>query len=68
MDRVNGVTKYRSNDMTQGAIQNKKIKPLVYTNGYLYHVWFVWSEIEYKEPTMVGLFNLQCAKLGKLEL
>ena len=69
MDRSqHTVTKYRSDEKTHGAINNKIFKRLGYLNDQLYEVELIKSVIEHKEPIIVGLFILQYAKLRMLEL
>ena len=69
MDRSrHTVTKILKNEKTHGAINTKCFKRLDYINDQLYGVELVKAEIEHKEPTVVGFFILQDAKLRMLEL
>ena len=69
MDRSqNTVTKYLTDEKTRGVIDNKMCKRLGYKNDKLYEVELVKSEIEHKEPNIVGFLNLQYAKVRVLEL
>ena len=62
------VAKYLTHEKTQGAINSKMFKRLNHIPDQLYEVELVGSEIEDREPIIVGFFNLQYAKLGMLEL
>ena len=62
------VTKYLCDDKVHAAINNKMFKRLNIINEKLYEVEFVKSEIEHREPIIVGFFILQYAKLRMLEL
>ena len=50
------------------AINNKMSKRLNIIDEKLYEVELVKSEIEHREPIIVGFFILQYAKLRMLEL
>ena len=62
------VTKYLNDEKTHSAIKNKIFKRLKVITDQLYEVEFVKSEIEHREPIIIGFFNLQYAKLRMLEL
>ena len=62
------VTKYLSDDKTNGAINTKLLKRLDHINDQLYEVELAKAEIEHREPIIVGFFILQYAKLRKLEI
>ena len=62
------VTKYLNNDKTHSAINNKLFKRLNFVADQLYEVELVKSEIEHREPIIVGFFILQYATLRMLEL
>ena len=62
------VTKYLTNEKTHSAINSKMFKWLKYITDQLYEVEFVKSEIEHREPIIVGFFILQYTKLRMLEL
>ena len=69
MDRSqNTVTKYLSDEKTHSAINSKMFEWLNHITGQLYEVELVKSEIEHREPIIVGFFILQYAKLRMLEL
>ena len=51
------VTKYLSDEKTHGAIDNKVFKRLGSINDQLYEVELVKSEIEHKEPIIVGFLS-----------
>ena len=69
MDRSrHTVTKYLSNEKTHSAINSKLFKRLNHITDQLYEVELVKSEIEHREPIIVGFFILQNAKLRLLEL
>ena len=69
MDRSrHTVTKYLSDEKTHSAINSKLFKRLNYITDQLYEVELVKSEIEHREPIIVGFFILQYAKLRMLEL
>ena len=65
---VDTVTKYLTDEETHSAINSKMFKRLNYITDQLYEVEFVKSEIEHREPIIVGFFILQYAKLRMLEL
>ena len=68
MDRSrHPVTKYLSDEKTHSAINSKLIKRLNHITDQLYEVELVKSEIEHREPIIVGFFILQYAKLRMLE-
>ena len=62
------VTKYLSDEKTHSAINSKLFKRLNHITDRLYKVELVKSEIEHREPNIVGFFILQYAKLRMLEL
>ena len=69
MDRSpNTATKYLSDEKTQAANNCKLFKKLDHVNNSLYEVELAKAQIEHKEPTIVGCFIPQYAKLGRLEL
>ena len=69
MDRSrHTVTKYLNDEKTHAAINSKLFKKLDHVNNSLYEVELAKAQIEHKEPTIVGFFILQCAKLRMLEL
>ena len=69
MDRSgHTVTKYLSDEKTHSAIKSNIFKRLNFINDQLYEVELVKSEIEHREPIIVGFFILQYAKLRMLEL
>ena len=68
MDRSrHTVTKYLSHEK-HAAINGKLFKKLDHVNNSLYEVELAKSQIEHKEPIIVGFFVLQYAKLRMLEL
>ena len=69
MDRSrHTVTKYLSDEKTHSAFNSKLFKRLNHITDQLYEVELVKSEIEHREPIIVGFFILQYAKLRMLEL
>ena len=69
MDRSqHTVTKYLNDKKTHSAINNKIFKRLNFITDQFYEVELVKSEIEHREPIIVGFFILQYAKLRMLEL
>ena len=72
MDRSrHTVTKYHLSDRkTHSAINSKMFKRLNHITDQIYEVEFLrWkSEIQHREPIIVGFFTLQYAKLRMLEL
>ena len=69
MDRSrHTVTKYLSDEKTHSAINSKLFKRLNHITDQLYEVELVKSELEHREPIIVGFFILQYAKLRMLEL
>ena len=62
------VTKYLSDKKTHSAINSKLFKRLNHITDQLYEVELVKSEIENREPIIVGFFILKYAKLRMLEL
>ena len=69
MDRSrHTVTKYLNDEKTHSAINSKMFKRLNHITDQLYEVELVKSEIEHREPIIVGFFILQYAKLRMLEL
>ena len=69
MDRSrHTVTKSLNDEKTHSAINNKLFKRLNFITDQLYEVELVKSEIEHREPIIVGFLILQYAKLRMLEL
>ena len=69
MDRSrHTVTKYLNNEKTHSAIISKLFKRLDFITDQVYEVELVKSEIEHREPILVGRFILQYAQLRSLEL
>ena len=69
MDRSrHTVTKYLNDEKTHSAVNNKLFKRLNFITDQLYEVELVKSEIEHREPIIVGFFVLQYAKLRMLQL
>ena len=69
MDRSrNTVTKNMNDEKTHNAINSKLFKRPNHITDQLYEVELVKSEIEHREPIIVGFFILQYAKLRLLEL
>ena len=69
MDRSrHTVTKCLNDEKTHSAINNKLFKRLNFITDQLYEAELVKSEIEHREPIIVGFFILQYAKLRMLEL
>ena len=62
------VTKYLNDEKTHSAINNKLFKRLNFITDQLYKIELVKSEIEHREPIIVGFFFLQYAELRMLEL
>ena len=62
------VTKYLNDEKTHSAINSKMFKRLNHITDQLYEVELVKTEIEHREPIIVGFFILKYAKLGMLEL
>ena len=62
------VTKYLNDEKTHSAINSKMFKRLNHITDQLYEVEIVKTEIEHREPIIVGFFILKYAKLGMLEL
>ena len=62
------VTKYLNDEKTRSAINSKMFKRPNQITDQLYEVELVKSEIEHREPIIVGFFILQYAKLRMLEL
>ena len=60
--RRHTVTKYLTAEKTHAAINSKLFKKLDHVNYSLYEVVLVKSQIEHKEPMIVGFFILQYAK------
>ena len=68
MDRSrHTVTKCLNNEKTHSATNDKIFKRLNLITDQLYEVELVKSEIEHREPIIVGFFFLQIAKLRMLE-
>ena len=69
MDRSrHRVTKSLTDEKNDTAINSKMFKRLTHKIDQLYEVEFVKSEIEHREPIIVGFFILQYAKRTMLEL
>ena len=69
MDRSrHTVTKYLNEEKTHSAIISKLFKRPNHITDQLYEVELVKSEIEHREPIIVGFFIQQYAKLRMLEL
>ena len=69
MDRSrNTVMRYLSDEKTHAAINSKLFKELDHLNNSFYEVELAKTQIEHKEPIIVGFFILQYAKLRILEL
>ena len=62
------VTKYLNDEKTHTAIISRMFEWLNHITDQLYEVELVNSEIEHREPIIVGSFILQYAKLRMLEL
>ena len=62
------VTKYLTDEKTHSAVNSKLFKRLNHITDQLYEVELVKSEIEHREPIIVGFFILQYAKLRMVEL
>ena len=62
------VTKYLTDEKTQSAINSKMFRRLNHITDQLYEVELVKSEIEHRDPIIVGFCILQYAKLRMLEL
>ena len=62
------VIKYLSDEKTHSAINSKLFKRPNHITDQLYEVELAKSEIEHREPIIVGFFILQHAKLRMLEL
>ena len=68
MDRSrHTVKKYLNDEKTHSAINKNLFKQLNFITDQLYEVELVKSEIERREPIIVGFFILQYAKLRMLE-
>ena len=69
MDRSrHTITKYLNDEKAHEAINSKSFEMMIYLNDKLYEVEAVKPEVEHEEPTIVGLFILQFAKLRMPEL
>ena len=62
------VTKYLNDENIHSAINKKHFKRLDFITDQLHKVELVKSEIEHREPIIVGFFFLQYARLRMLEL
>ena len=62
------VTKDLKDEKTHGAINTKIFKRLDHLNDQLYELKLAKTEIEHREPIIVGFLILQYAKLRMLEL
>ena len=68
MDRSQHTVTKHLNDEKHSAINSKMFKRLKHITDQVYEVELVKTEIEHKEPIIVGFFILQYAKLRMLEL
>ena len=69
MDRSqHTVTKYVNDEKTHTSINSKMFRRLNHVTDQLYEMERVKSEIEHREPIIVGVFILQYAKLRMLKL
>ena len=69
MDRSrHTVTKNLTDEKTHSTINSKMFKRLNHISDQLYKVELVKSEIEHREPIIVGIFILEYAKQRMLEL
>ena len=67
MDRSrHTVRKYLNDEKTHSAINNKLFKRLNFVKDQLHEVDLIKSEIEHREPIIVGFLILQYAKLRML--
>ena len=62
------VTKYLKDEKTHAALNKKVIKRLAQSNGQLYEVELVKSEIDLKNPSLWAFFIFQYAELKFFEL
>ena len=62
------VFKHTNNEKKHAAINNKMFMSVGYINDQLYEVELAKSEMEYKEPILVGFFILRYAKLRLMKL
>ena len=62
------VAKHLNDEKTHCAINNKFCKKLDHVNHQFYGVELAKTEVEQKEPVVVGFFILQLAELRMLEL
>ena len=62
------VTNILSDEKTHGAINTTFSKQLDHINDQFYEVEMAKTEIEHREPVIVGFFILQYSKLRMLEL
>ena len=61
MDRCrHSVTRHMNDEKSHAAINNKMFKRLGHINDQVYEVELAKSEIDHKEPNIVGFFILQC--------
>ena len=60
------LTKYLNDEKTHSATNNKPFKRLIFITDQLYEIELVKSELEHREPIIVGFFILQYAKLRML--
>ena len=68
MDRSrHTMTMYLTDEKTHSPIRSELLKRLNHITDQLYEVDLVKSEIEQREPSFLGFFVLQYAKLRKLE-
>ena len=61
-------TKYLTDEKTHSANNSKIFRRLDHISDHLYEVKLVQSEIEHREPIIVGFFSLQYQKLRVLKL
>ena len=62
------MTKYSNDGKTHSVINNTLFKRLNFVTDQLYQVELVKSEIEHRQPIIVGFFILQYAEFRMLEL
>ena len=62
------VTKYLTDEENHSAINSEMFKRLNQRTDQLYEVELVKSEIEHREPMILGFFIFYCEKLAMLEL
>ena len=62
------MTKYLTDEKTQSAKKSKMFERFIHITDQVYEVELVKSEIEHREPIIVGIFILHDAKLRILDL